>query len=169
MNLAGIPVATLDEYFAMKAVRGRIGAKYHKIWLDNGLDALIMPPASTTATPIDEWGPVTYTALWNFLDYPAMILPTGTVQPGDEAESIDNASYGDADRKNYSLCESIICAQVLVYMLLISSLDTGPSDFVNAPLCIQVVGMRQEDERLLRVASVVEEILNNSESSRSVL
>ncbi|KAK4621497.1 Putative amidase [Fulvia fulva] len=108
VNLAGIPGATLDELFEMNAVRERIQAIYHRLWLDNRLDALILPSAATTATPIDEWGPVTYTALWNFLDYPAVILPTGRVQPGDEADSLENARHGDMDRKNYSLCESSI-------------------------------------------------------------
>jgi amidase len=38
--------------------------------------------------------------------------------------------------------------------------DTGPEDFKHAPLAIQLVGMRQEDESLTEIAAAVDRILN---------
>ncbi|USW55964.1 Putative amidase [Septoria linicola] len=142
VNLAGIPHASLEEYREMATFRAHIQRTYQKIWLDNELDAFLLPGASTTATPLDEWGPVTYTALWNFVGYPAMILPTGMIRPSDGADELENAKYGKHDQNNYSLY-------------------TGPEDFARAPLCIQVVGMRQEDEQLLSVAAIIDKILRD--------
>ncbi|KJX94055.1 general amidase like protein [Zymoseptoria brevis] len=142
INLAGIPSATLDDLLSLNTDRSRIEQVYHKLWLDNKLDAMLLPGAPTTATPFDTWGPITYTALWNLLDYPAIIIPTGKVQSEDVADAIENAKYGEADEKNYKLY-------------------TGPQDFADAPLAVQVVGMRQEDESLLHIAGSIDAILNN--------
>ncbi|PIA96170.1 Acetamidase [Cercospora beticola] len=142
VNLAGIPSATLEDYFELNAARSRIQRTYQNLWQANKLDAILMPGASTTATPHDEWGPVNYTALWNFLDYPTVILPTGTVTYTDAADGLDNAKYGEADRRNYQLY-------------------TGPDDFQSAALTVQLVGMQQEDQRLLQVATIVDEILSH--------
>lgn len=45
--------------------------------------------------------------------------------------------------------------------------DTGPEDFAHAPLCVQVVGMRQEDESLLGVATAIDDILHDRYTNRS--
>lgn len=104
-NLASIPAATLDDYFALNAARSRLKAVFQKFWLDNRLDALLYPPAPTTATPFDEWKSISYTALWNLLDYPAVIIPTGRVCESDNADGIENAIFGPEDEQNYSLCK----------------------------------------------------------------
>lgn len=157
VNLAGVPEASLEDYFKLNAARSRIQKVYHQLWLDNRLDAIVLPSASTTATPLDEWGPVTYTALWNFLDYPAVVVPTGRVLVEDAADGIENARYGEQDQKNYQLCK---CSSTLILSSANSFPDTGPSDFANASLSIQVVGMKQEDEQLLQTASAIDRVLN---------
>ena len=37
--------------------------------------------------------------------------------------------------------------------------DTGPEDWKNAPISIQIVGRRQHDEELSNVASYIDSIL----------
>jgi amidase len=104
-NLAGIPGASLQEYFALNAARSRVKNAFQQFWLQNRLDALVYPPAPTTATPLDEWQCITYTMLWNILDYPAVVIPTGKVCDSDSADGIENALFGPEDKKNYSLCK----------------------------------------------------------------
>jgi amidase len=106
-NLASIPGATLKDYFELNAARRRTQAAFQQFWLQNRLDALLYPGAPTTATPLDEWSAITYTMLWNLLDYPALIIPTGKVCNSDIADGIENATFGPQDQKNYSLCKSI--------------------------------------------------------------
>jgi len=104
-NLAAIPSSTLDDYFELNAIRYRAQSVFQKFWLDNRLDALLVPPAATTATPLDDWKCITYTALWNMLDYPTVIIPTGTVSCADKADSGENAKFGPEDEANYKMCK----------------------------------------------------------------
>lgn len=105
-NLASIPGATLQDYFELNAARSRFKAAFQKFWLQSRIDALLYPSAPTTATPLDEWKCITYTALWNLLDYPAVIIPTGKVCETDSADGIENAVFGAEDKQNYSMCKS---------------------------------------------------------------
>ncbi|KAF2211253.1 hypothetical protein CERZMDRAFT_85443 [Cercospora zeae-maydis SCOH1-5] len=147
VNLASIPSATLEDFFELNAARGRIQQAYHKLWLANKLDGILIPGAPTTATPHDTWGPISYTALWNLLDYPAVILPTGRVASTDAADDLSNAKHGEADERNYKIY-------------------TGPEDFEGAPLVVQLVGMQQEDQRLLRLADAVDGVLGDQQSAK---
>ncbi|KAG9557451.1 amidase, partial [Aureobasidium melanogenum] len=143
VNLAAIPKSSMQGYMDLTAGRRKLQAVYHKFWLDNQLDAIMLPGAPQTATRFDEWGPINYTMLWNFLDYPATIIPTGRVCESDVADGEDSALYGEQDLKNYKLYDS-------------------PETYKDAPLSVQVVGMRQEDEALAEVVGLVDNILNQS-------
>lgn len=39
--------------------------------------------------------------------------------------------------------------------------DTGPEQYKDAPICVQVIGYKQKDEALLRVAAILDSIMNN--------
>jgi amidase len=49
-------------------------------------------------------GDVTYTGLWNYLDYPAVVIPVDKVQESDSVDDPSNAKYGAEDATLYSLC-----------------------------------------------------------------
>ena len=63
-----------------------------------------MPPAPHTAVPLDKWTTATYTGLWNYLDYPAIVLPVDTVCEFDIVDDPGNAKYGAEDDRLYRLC-----------------------------------------------------------------
>lgn len=159
-NLAAIPGATLQDYFELNAVRSKVKAAFQKFWLEHRLDALLYPPASTTATPLDEWKCITYTMLWNLLDYPAVIIPTGRVCETDSADGIENATFGPEDKENYKLCKYYVRCLLAKNGADDFCKDTGPQDFKNAPLSVQLVGMRQEDDRLMGIAQLVDDALH---------
>lgn len=104
INLAGIPAASLEDFFKLNAARSKIQKVYHDLWLEHRLDAIMLPPSPTTATPFDQWDPVSYTALWNLLDYSAVVIPTGSVQDIDQVDSVEHAVHGERDRRNYQMC-----------------------------------------------------------------
>lgn len=56
-----------------------------------------MPPAPHAAVPLDTWSTITYTGLWNYLDYPAIEIPVDKVQESDSADDPSNAKYGADD------------------------------------------------------------------------
>ncbi|KAG9949029.1 amidase, partial [Aureobasidium melanogenum] len=143
VNLAAIPKSSMQGYMDLTAGRRKLQAVYHNFWLDNQLDAIMLPGAPQTATRFDEWGPINYTMLWNFLDYPATTIPTDRVRESDVADGEDSALYGEQDLKNYKLYDS-------------------PETYKDSPLSVQVVGMRQEDEALAGVVGLVDSILNQS-------
>ena len=103
-NLAATPQSTLEDLFALNAERGRIQQEFQAFWTSHGIDALVMSGAATTATPLDEWLVITYTMLWNFFDYPAIIIPVGKVTENDLADGAENARHGERDEQNYRLC-----------------------------------------------------------------
>lgn len=97
----------MADYMSLTAARRKLQAAYHDFWYANDLDAIMLPGAPQTATRFDEWGPITCTVLWNFLDYPATIIPTGRVRATDVADGEDSVLYGEQDLKHYKLCECL--------------------------------------------------------------
>jgi amidase len=95
---------TMGEYFELNRKRQEIAKVYSKFWQDNNLDAIIMPPAPHTAVPENTWATATYTALWNLLDYPSVVLPVGTVNDTDKADGSEKELYNAFDEKLYKLC-----------------------------------------------------------------
>lgn len=118
--------------------RHRAQTAYRDLWVDNKLDAIVNLLAPHTAPPLDTWAAAGQ-ALWNLVDYPSCIIPTGEVEEGDVVDKA--AKYGPADEKMYALY-------------------TGPDDYKGAPTAIQLIGMRQEDQNLALLACVVDGILN---------
>lgn len=64
-----------------------------------------MPPAPHTAIPVDTWAAGTYTGLWNYLDFPAVVLPVDEVRESDLADDVSNAIFGPDDAQLYSQCK----------------------------------------------------------------
>ncbi|TVY87409.1 putative amidase [Lachnellula willkommii] len=136
--LAGSP-KTMGEYFELNRKRQEIALVYSKFWVENDLDVLIMPPAPHTAVPENTWAFPSYTAIWNLLDYPSIVLPTGAVNETDIVDGTENF-YSENDKEIYKLYD-------------------GPSAYANAPIAIQLVGKKQDDQALTVIAGVVDRIL----------
>ncbi|KAI9934936.1 hypothetical protein MW887_000557 [Aspergillus wentii] len=133
------PTATLDDIARFNAIRNEHKEQYLKIWNDLELDAIIMPSAPHTAVPHDKWTSLNYTAIWNYLDNPAAVIPIDTVKPGDIPDTAHK--YG-ADDAAYS------------------ALYTGPEAYKDAPTSIQVVGRRQEDVQLSLIVEYFSDIIH---------
>ena len=91
--------------FELNVRRQAAARSYQQIFRNNILDAILMPTAPHTALPHDQWTSASYTGLWNYLDYPAIVIPVDVVQPSDLADDINTYSADDA--RLYSLCKSI--------------------------------------------------------------
>ncbi|KAL5403083.1 hypothetical protein PMIN03_010166 [Paraphaeosphaeria minitans] len=131
----------LFGFFELNARRQAAAQNYQRLFRNNGLDAILMPPAPHTALPPDQWTSASYTGLWNYLDFPAVVIPVDVVRPTDLADDISNAKYGADDDRLYSLY-------------------TGPERYKDAPLAVQLVGYRYADEALMHTASLVDSIIN---------
>ncbi|RDW76136.1 putative fatty-acid amide hydrolase 1 [Coleophoma crateriformis] len=149
-SLAVTPLLTLKGtdlrgFFDLNVRRAAAAKSYLKLFLDNNIDAILMPVAPHTAVPFDSWSGISYTSLWNALDFPAVVLPVGKVQDSDLPDDISNATYGPQDTEVYSLY-------------------TGPERYKDAPIAIQLVGYRHRDEALTNTATIVDGIINDKKA-----
>jgi len=103
-GLLSAPGTTLQGFFNLNDRRAEAAKTYLKLFRDNGLDVILMPPAPHTAVPLDCWTKAAYTSLWNYLDYPAIVIPVDQVQDLDFADDLSNAKFGPDDEQLYSLC-----------------------------------------------------------------
>lgn len=88
----------------MNVRRAEAAKVYLRLFCDNNLDAILMPPAPHTALPLDTWTSITYTGLWNYLDYPAVVIPIDVVTDSDSKDDLSNAKNGTHDAEVYKLC-----------------------------------------------------------------
>lgn len=129
----------------------------HKLWKENNLDCILTLPAPHTALPLDKWSAVTYTCIFNYLDYPAIVIPVGRVQSSDVKD--EEAKFGEVDAKVYDICGFTSREEIMTFADV--HVDSGPKDFADAPIAVQLVGYRQHDEELLNIAERVDSIINH--------
>ncbi|KAL6820118.1 amidase signature domain-containing protein [Trichoderma sp. SZMC 28015] len=132
---------TLQGFFDLNVRRAEVANTYRRFFRDNNLDAILMPPAPHTALPLDTWTTVTSTGLWNYLDYPAVVVPVDAVTNSDSIDDASNAKYGLQDAELYKLY-------------------TGPEFYKGLPIAVQVVGYRHQDEALAATAGILDSIIN---------
>ncbi|KAM0539863.1 hypothetical protein ACHAO7_011759 [Fusarium culmorum] len=107
------------------------------------IDALICPTAPAVGYPHDfnvYWG---YTSLFNLLDYPSVILPVANFKVNPQDDPV-NSNYkplesNPYDKPNHELYK--------------------PELFSSQPSTIQVVGRPFQDEELIKVSSVMDDLL----------
>ena len=99
------PRTTLKGFFDLNVRRTEAAKMYLSLFRDNNLDVILMPPAPHTAVPLDTWSTITYTGLWNYLDYPAVVVPVDQVREEDVADDLSNAKFGAEDARVYGLCK----------------------------------------------------------------
>ena len=105
------------------------------------VDVILCPVGPGAAPPLDcarYWG---YTAQWNLLDYPALIFPVTKVNSEVDMVDQDYRPMNEKDEYNYQLWNS------------------GPEKYKGAPVSLQLVGRRYEDEKVKRQAPLEVEIL----------
>ncbi|KAJ2996299.1 hypothetical protein NUW58_g1013 [Xylaria curta] len=142
IGLLSKPVNSLRGFFDLNVRRAKAAKSYLELFRDNNLDAILMPPAPHTAVPLDTWSTITYTGLWNYLDYPAVVIPIDRVREEDSADDVSHAKFGEEDTRLYGLY-------------------TGPEKYKDAPICVQLVGYRHADEALANSAALLDRIINN--------
>ncbi|CAK7236233.1 hypothetical protein SBRCBS47491_009568 [Sporothrix bragantina] len=120
----------MDDLYTLNATRAQCMAAWHKIWTTTGIDVILGPVCETTAMPHDTFGNTPYTTLYNYLDYPSIVIPhlkaDKEIDVGD-----DFISY-----KGYNAEKTH-----------------------GAPTGVQVAARPQFDEELLNAAEIISEVL----------
>ncbi|KAM9908247.1 hypothetical protein OXX79_000488 [Metschnikowia pulcherrima] len=109
-----------------------------------GIDFILSPTYVSVATKpetVNYWG---YTNLWNMLDFPNVVFPTGLyVDPELDAKDESYEPRNDVEKYEYALY-------------------TGPEDFANAPIGLQLTGRRYTDETVVKAAKVLQGIISQA-------
>jgi amidase len=144
---------TATSLWAASARRNEYRAEYAEHWNKtatglgpNGepvgaVDVILCPATPSAAPKLDTskyWG---YTAQWNLLDYPAAIFPVGQVQVEKDDVKEAYEPRNEQDKYNWSLWEQY-----------------GAEGWKDAPISLQLVGRRYDDEKVIRALEVIKEI-----------
>ncbi|EXJ77213.1 hypothetical protein A1O3_10371 [Capronia epimyces CBS 606.96] len=138
---------TVEETWKLNAKIERLRTLYAEQWNDIKIDAIICPVSASVASVHNEsryWG---YTSIWNVLDFPAVVMPVGKVEESDTWDEFPPASLTpltSADDSYRQLFEN----------------RQGASRYQHAPVAIQIVGRRLQEERILRIARSIERCIS---------
>lgn len=135
---------SLEETWQLNNSLDRLRTLYAATWNAAEIDCLLCPIAPSVASVHDEskyWG---YSCVFNALDYPATVLPSDFVQSTDTWQNFPRKRpcAGDLDQWYEGLYTA-----------------AGPERYANAPLALQLVGNRLEEEELLSMTRVVDTAL----------
>jgi amidase len=105
--------------------------EYALHWNKHGIDALLCPVGPSVAPKHNTARYWSYTSQWNLLDYPGVVFPVCKVDKDvDRWEGIDKSLSGH-DGDNHELWD--------------------PEETHGAPVGLQLVGRRFEDEKILSI------------------
>lgn len=115
-------------------------------WIAKGVDFVIAPVGPSAAPRHDTaryWG---YTAVFNILDWPAYVFPTGEfvdakLHPRDESYNPRDNEFDPYNWTNYE-----------------------PAEYDGAPISFQLVGGRYDDERVAKVVASLSDLLGLKDS-----
>lgn len=115
------------------------------------VDAIISPVAPTLAPRHDTtkwWG---YTSYWNLVDYPGVVFPVGECG----RSLLNDPAIGIAST---SINGDNIAANMSQY----ASPPWNLEMHANLPVCLQLIGRRLNEEKVLGMLNVVEEALSSA-------
>lgn len=158
LALSGEPVLPLSQYalsmglgdkgltvvknHELNVFRDTLRDEYLQLMNDKKVDFILSPASAGTAPrpgTIHYWN---YCSLWNILDMPGIVFPTGLFQ--DPTVDVKDNTYtprNEFEKYEYGLYE--------------------PEFFKNAPLCVQLTGRRYQDESLVKAAEILETAIRN--------
>ncbi|KAK4939357.1 hypothetical protein LTR10_020344 [Elasticomyces elasticus] len=131
---------TISEVWERTVKRDDYRKAYAKVWNETAhddypVDVILCPVGPGAAPPLDQsryWG---YTSQWNLLDYPALIFPVTQVDPEKDPVETGYQPMNAKDGFNYKLYE--------------------PEKYVDAPVSLQLVGRRYEDEKVFEAMEFI--------------
>lgn len=141
LNKSGEPLLPLTKLFLDFAsednnvltnnnVKEKTKYYFHYLFDDEELDFLISPTSPNVAEVPDNLNHWSYSSMFNLIDFPNIIFKTGlTFDPEIDLKGPTNVK------------------------------DFKPTDYVNAPICLQLTSRRFEDEKIVSGVRLLDKIL----------
>lgn len=120
--------------------------EYHALIKRLGVDFILSPTYPGVAAVMGESQYWNYTAIWNILDLPSVVFPSGlTVDLTADALTEQDKKYvpiSEVDEREWRKYQ-------------------GPERYEGAPVGLQIAGRRFKDEETLAAAKLVEQIISD--------
>ncbi|KAJ7199641.1 amidase signature domain-containing protein [Mycena pura] len=141
ITLPAVKNHTIDELWHLNLRREALRREFLQHYNSQEVDVVLCPVGPGPAPPLGTakyWG---YTNVWNFVDYPAAVFPTGlhADQLLDVKDTTIRTWMSNAD------------------MAISTSYD--PKDFAGAPLSLQLVSRRFADETVVQALREIAKVL----------
>ncbi|KAF6787897.1 amidase [Colletotrichum sojae] len=141
------------EYWQLNRRKWELQQAYLEKWkavrsptTGRAADVVIMPPMPHSAVPHGGCRWVGYTKVWNFLDYPALVIPGGKVCEADVGAAWDAEVRGVEDEWNKKLWED----------------NREEMASLGLPVGVQIIGRKLEDEAALAAGKVIDQVLRGA-------
>ncbi|RFU25584.1 hypothetical protein B7463_g10752, partial [Scytalidium lignicola] len=143
---------TIPSLWSATVTRDKYRDEYAELWSKtathigpNGepqgiVDVILCPVGPGSAPKIDTakyWG---YTCQWNLLDYPAFVFPVDKVDVEKDGGKEEYSPRNPKDEYNWKLWE-----------------EHGAEGYKDAPISLQLVGRRFEDEKVIEALELIKE------------
>ncbi|KAJ9662313.1 hypothetical protein H2198_001447 [Neophaeococcomyces mojaviensis] len=102
---------------------------------DRPVDVILCPVGPGPAPPLDHSRYWAYTSTWNLLDYPALVFPYSFVDQEKDKVEEGYTPMNEQDAWNYGLYR--------------------PERYAGAPVSLQLVGRRYEDEKVFEIMELI--------------
>jgi amidase len=102
-------------------------------------DGVITPVSPFSAPPHYTFEHVTYTSIWNITDQPGAVFPVTRVTPNDAKPEVVHDLRNDVEKRIWDRYD--------------------PEEVVGAPVALQMVTMRLEEEKALKLAGIAAQAL----------
>ncbi|GLB01684.1 hypothetical protein AtubIFM57258_000094 [Aspergillus tubingensis] len=135
---------TMAESWTLNVQRDVYRDEYHALMRSRGVDFILCPAYAGVASVLRESHYWNYTAVWNILDQPAVVFPSGL--------SVDaQLDQLTSEHKTYKPRDEVDQREWSKY--------TGPERYEGAPIGLQLVGKHFKDEETLAAGALVDGIL----------
>ncbi|EXJ91388.1 hypothetical protein A1O1_04500 [Capronia coronata CBS 617.96] len=135
-----IPRKTHEEAWALNAKKLALQKEMLDRWQEAGINVVLAPAGPHTAVLPGDWTTDMYTVAWNAMDYPAVIIPFTKADPALDPKDKIFVPMHELDEQIQSLYD--------------------PQRMAGAPVAVQLVGPRLDDEQLLKDVQAIDAILN---------
>ncbi|KAJ0348387.1 hypothetical protein KNSL1_005652 [Colletotrichum chrysophilum] len=131
---------SIRENWELNVRRDNFRDAYHKSMKDRGVDFILCPAYVGPPARLGEAQYWHYTTIWNILDQPSVIFPTGIhVDPAIDVVEEDYNPRSAEDEREYK--------------------KYTPEDFKDAPIALQLAGKHFRDEDTIAASEMVSRII----------
>lgn len=152
---------TVTESWDLASQRNHYRLSYAKLWNETQVDAIVCPVAPTASVLHDTgkyWG---YTSVFNLLDYSAAVFPAGRVLDIDGEAVLPEGVDLDATYPQNSIESLNQACSKLWFDKDQNGKVLGPERYKYAPIGLQLVARRYEEEKVLGMLRAVVEARRN--------